>query len=102
MTGPVFQVRYTREARRWIEGLRDKVGRKKVLARLDSLGEGRLGDWRGVGEGVAELRVHHGPGYRVYFARRGDTIIVVLLGGDKDGQVRDIDRAKALAAELDI
>lgn len=101
MTEPKLQVRFTPEARRWIERLRDRVARDKVVMRLDGLALGRLGDWRSVGDGVSELRIHHGPGYRLYFTRRGDFVIVVLLGGDKDGQSRDIARARVIAAELE-
>ena len=71
-----------------------------IAKRIDRLAYGHLGDAKPVGEGITELRVHMGPGYRVYFTRRGDTIIVLLCGGDKASQARDIVRAKALMNEL--
>ncbi|MEZ4663978.1 MAG: type II toxin-antitoxin system RelE/ParE family toxin [Caldilineaceae bacterium] len=79
----------------WLSNLRDKGGRKRILARLRRLEQGNLGDWKSVGDGVKELRLFFGPGYRVYFAEDGDTIVVLLLGGDKSSQVNDIERAKA-------
>lgn len=69
------------------------------FARLDRLAFGHAGDVAPVGEGISELRIHHGPGYRVYFQRRGDTIVVLLCGGDKSTQQRDIKTAKRLAKE---
>jgi putative addiction module killer protein len=95
----VIEVRYTAEARRWLDGLRDAASRDRIASRIDRLRRGLIGDAKPVGEGVSELRVHHGPGYRVYFLRRGEVLIVILCGGDKDSQARDIARAKALAAE---
>ena len=97
-----LEVRYTDEARDWIDGLRDRVARRRVFSRLDLLADGHFGDWRPVGEGVGELRIHAGPGYRLYFARRGDLIVVILLGGDKSSQDRDIAKAKRLARDLDL
>ncbi|QTN19703.1 type II toxin-antitoxin system RelE/ParE family toxin [Brevundimonas sp. AJA228-03] len=98
-----LSVRFTPEAAAWLSGLRDRIARKKVLARIASIEEdGHLGDWKSVGDTVAELRIHSGPGYRIYFTRRGDTLIIILLGGDKSDQARDIIMAKALAARLDI
>jgi len=94
-------VEITPEADRWITGLRDNRGREKVLARLDRLRAGNFGDWRSVGDQLGELRIHHGPGYRLYFTRRGDRLVLVLVGGDKGSQARDIVRAKALAAGID-
>ncbi|MCA3716716.1 MAG: type II toxin-antitoxin system RelE/ParE family toxin [Brevundimonas sp.] len=84
----------------WIRSLRDATARAIVARRIRRVALGNLGDTRSVGEGVSELRIHHGPGYRVYYVRRGDTVIVLLCGGDKASQTRDIDRAKALAQEL--
>ena len=68
--------------------------------RIDRLALGNPGDAEPVGEGVSEMRIHYGPGYRVYFARRGADLVVLLAGGDKDSQREDIKRAKALAREL--
>jgi putative addiction module killer protein len=70
-----------------------------IAARLDRLAYGQSGDVAPVGEGISELRIHHGPGYRVYFCRRGDTVVVLLCGGDKGSQSRDVMTAKRLAKE---
>lgn len=75
------------------------VGWALIASRLDRLAFGHVGDARSVGDGVSELRIHHGPGYRVYFARRGDTVILLLCGGDKGSQRKDIGMAKQLLAE---
>ena len=82
--------------------LRDRRARAKIAARIDRLAFGNPGDVEPVGEGVSELRIHSGPGYRVYFAQRGETLIVLLCGGDKLTQSRDIKAAKMLAANLEI
>lgn len=96
----MIEVRQTAVFTRWIKGLADRRGRLAIAKRIDRLAFGHLGDTKMVGDGIAELRVHVGPGYRVYFTRRGDTIIVLLCGGDKGSQRRDIARAEALADEL--
>ncbi|MEN3212551.1 type II toxin-antitoxin system RelE/ParE family toxin [Methylorubrum populi] len=82
----------------WLLKLRDRMGRTKILTRIDRLQQGNPGVVRSVGEGVQEMKIDFGPGYLVYFVERADGSIVVLLcGGDKDSQSRDITRAKALA-----
>ena len=78
----------------WIEGLRDVVGRKRILARIDRLARGNYGDCEPVGNGVSELRMFFGPGYRVYFGEAEGNRAVILCGGDKDSQEQDIRRAK--------
>ena len=78
----------------WLEGLRDVSGRAKIRVRLDRVRLGNLGDNRSVGEGVHELRVDYGPGYRVYYAVDGSRLILLILGGDKSSQERDITKAK--------
>jgi putative addiction module killer protein len=80
--------------REWLEGLKDVSGRAKIRVRLDRARLGNLGDNRSVGEGVHELRIDYGPGYRVYFALDGNRLILLLLGGDKSSQERDITTAK--------
>lgn len=85
----------------WFENLRDRVARKRIVARLARLANGNAGDVRPVGEGVSELRIDHGPGYRVYYIARGSTLIVVLGGGDKSSQRADIGNALALARALE-
>ena len=82
-------------------GLRDQRARAKIAARIERLAFGNPGDVAPVGEGVSEMRIHEGAGYRVYFVRRGGTIVVLLCGGDKDTQTKDIAKAMALAAALE-
>jgi putative addiction module killer protein len=84
----------------WIRGLRDPVARAVILRRIARVADGNLGDVKSVGGGVRELRVDHGPGFRVYFVRRGNALLVLLCGGDKGSQARDISRAKVLAREV--
>jgi putative addiction module killer protein len=78
----------------WLRGLADRQARARIEARLARVATGNFGDVRPVGEGVLELRVHWGPGYRVYLARVGNVIVLLLCGGDKRTQQRDIERAK--------
>ena len=82
-------------------GLRDHRARAKIAARIDRLASGNPGDVRPVGGGVGELRIHYGPGYRVYFVERGTTLIVLLRGGDKSTQTKDVKAARVLAANLE-
>lgn len=95
-----MQVRQTQSFKAWFEALRDIRGRARIQARIDRLSLGNPGDVRPVGSGVSELRIDYGPGYRVYFVQRGDNLIVLLAGGKKDTQARDIAQAIALASEL--
>ena len=96
----MVEVRQTERFVRWLEGLRDLRGRAKVLARIERLIGGNPGDVRPVGSGVSELRINYGPRYRVYYLQRGTTLIILLAGGDKSSQVKDIDEALLLAANL--
>lgn len=84
----------------WLDGLNDLRARARVLVRLERLAAGNTGDVRPVAEAVSELRIDHGPGYRVYFTKRGLEVIVLLAGGDKSSQARDIRTALRLAREL--
>lgn len=77
----------------WLRRLRDGAGRNRIRQRLARVRLGNFGDARNVGNGVHELRIHTGPGYRIYFGREGDTVVILLGGGDKGSQVRDIERA---------
>jgi len=79
----------------WLQGIRDGTTRGRIVARLDRLKAGLLGDWKTVGDGVCELRIDHGPGYRVYYGQEGQTLILLLCGGDKSTQVKDIEKAHA-------
>ncbi len=90
----MIEVRQTQAFRRWLADLRDVVAVKAIKRRIVRVQASLFGDARSVGEGVFELRVDHGPGYRVYFGRRGQTLVLLLCGGDKDSQGRDISRAK--------
>ena len=97
----MFTLQQTRTFRKWFTRLRDERAVTAITARLDRLAYGHAGDARPVGRGVSELRVHHGPGYRVYFRQQGTTIIVLLCGGDKNSQQRDIRTAWKLAEETE-
>jgi putative addiction module killer protein len=85
---------------KWFSGLRDRVARARIDVRIRRLSLGNAGDAKPVGDGVSELRVDHGPGYRIYFFQRGEVVIVLLAGGDKSTQDKDIRNAKALAKDL--
>jgi putative addiction module killer protein len=93
-------IRLTREFVKWLNGLRDPLGRAKIIGRIDRLEEGNPGKTRSVGAGVVEMKIDFGPGYRVYYIQRGEVAIVLLCGGDKSTQDKDIQRAKALASLL--
>jgi len=95
----VFEVRETERFAAWLRGLRDSQARAKIAARVRRLAFGNPGDVKPVGDGVSELRVHHGAGYRVYFVQRGKMLILLLCGGDKSTQDKDIAAAKRLARE---
>ncbi len=85
----------------WLAALKDRKGRARIVQRIRSAEHGNFGDCESVGEGVSEMRIHFGPGYRVYFTRRGAVIYLLLLGGDKSSQKRDIKRAIEMARTLD-
>jgi len=86
--------------RRWLTGLKDKTARGVIVRRLMRLTAGNFGDAKAVGEGVSELRIHYGPGFRVYFARKDDKLVLLLGGGDKATQDTDIRNAIALLADI--
>jgi len=97
---PPFTIRKTERFNRWLHALRDIQGRAQVLARLARFEQGQVGDARSAGSGVLELRIHGGPGYRIYYTRIGARIVLLLAGGDKSTQSRDISQAQALARRL--
>ncbi len=84
----------------WLRSLKDQRGKLRILARLTSAERGNFGDCEPVGDGVSEMRIHHGPGYRIYYTRRGQTIYLLLIGGDKSTQKRDIRRAIDMARAI--
>jgi len=86
---------------KWLAGMKDKIGRARIIHRIRSAELGNFGDCEPVGEGVSEMRIHVGPGYRVYFTRRRELLYVLLLGGDKSTQSRDIKHAIEMARALD-
>ena len=85
----------------WLAGLKDRKGKARILARIRSAEAGNLGDCEPVGEGVSEMRVHYGPSYRVYFTRVGSVVYLLLSGGDKGSQRRDIRRAIQMKRAID-
>ena len=96
----MIEIRQIEIYARWFRRLRDRQARVRVDNRIRRLSLGNPGDVRPIGEGVSEIRIDYGPGYRVYFVRRGEELIVLLAGGDKDSQERDIRRALELARGL--
>ncbi len=97
----MFIVRLTQEFQDWLDELKDLRAQVRIVARLRHVEAGNLGDWKPVGGDVSEMRVDVGPGYRLYFTRRGGILIVVLAGGDKSTQARDIKRAQRILKELE-
>jgi len=96
----MIEIRQTEVYSQWFGSLRDRQARARIDARIRRLSLGNPGDVMPVGEGVSELRINYGPGYRVYFVQRGQTLVVLLAGGDKHTQDRDIKTALDLAKEL--
>ncbi len=90
----------SREFASWLAGLKDLGGRARIVDRLVRAEGGNFGDCSPVGDGISEMRIHHGPGYRIYFARRGELIYLLLIGGDKSTQTKDIARAKSMLRTL--
>jgi putative addiction module killer protein len=97
----MIEIRQTIEFSKWMRELHDRRAKRAIAARIDRLAHGNPGDVKAVGHGVGELRINFGPGYRVYFSQRGPILIVLLCGGDKSSQSADIEKAQALAKELE-
>ena len=95
----MIEVRQTAVFRAWVTGLRDLKARARIAVRIDRLAKDNPGDVQSVGGGVSELRIDYGPGYRLYFTRQGALLVILLCGGDKSSQDRDIRQAKVLAKE---
>lgn len=96
----MIEIRQTDEYAQWFDGLRDRQARSRIDIRVRRLSLGNPGDVKPVGEGVSELRIDYGPGYRIYFVQRGALLVVLLAGGDKRTQDRDIQTALELARNL--
>ena len=99
--GQCFQLTETSEFAGWLGSLRDRQAKAKIVDRLGRAAQGNFGDHKSVGGGVFEMRVHHGPGYRVYYWRRGQELVVLLCGGDKSTQAADVAEAKRLKDEIE-
>ena len=96
----MVEIRKTELFAKWLDNLRDIKAKARVLVRIERLASGNAGDVKPVGEGVSEMRIDYGPGYRVYFIQRGSELIILLAGGDKSSQSRDIKAAVRLAQNL--
>lgn len=96
----LIEIRTTEKFSEWFTKLRDRQARARIQARIDRAELGNFGDCRPVGDGVSEMRIHYGPGYRVYFVQRGTVLAILLAGGDKDTQENDIIAALELARQL--
>lgn len=97
----MFELKQTETFRKWRLTLRDDRARALIASRLDRLAYGHAGDVAPVGDGVSELRIHYGPGYRIYFQKSGKTVVLLLCGGDKSSQAKDVKLAKRLSKELE-
>ena len=96
----MIEIRKTNHFAQWLDGLRDIKARARIQVRIERLAAGNPGDVKSVGEGVSELRIDYGPGYRVYFKQRGRELVILLAGGDKSSQAKDIKTAWRLAQNL--
>ncbi len=96
-----MRVKNTGEYREWLDRLRDQAGRARILVRVDRLIHGNPGDHRNLPGGVSELKIDFGPGYRVYYTQRGEQLLLLLIGGDKSSQAKDIAKAQQLAKDFE-
>ncbi len=97
----MIEIRKTGIFTKWFDGLKDRRAKARIQARIDRVEMGNFGDVAPVGEGIRELRIFYGPGYRVYFIQRGPAVVILLSGGDKSTQVSDIARAKEIATQIE-
>jgi len=97
----MFTVLQTQDFQDWLDALKDRRAQLRIAARLRLAEAGSLGDWKPVAGSISEMRIDFGPGYRLYFTRRGNIVVVLLCGGDKSSQKRDISRAQRIAKELE-
>jgi putative addiction module killer protein len=95
----MLDIKQSETFRKWLSHLEDRRARTIVTARITRLAEGLTGDVKPIGGGLSELRIHYGPGYRVYFQQRGNVMVLLLCGGNKKSQSRDIDKAKRIAKQ---
>ncbi len=96
----MVEIRTSGTYNRWFRRLRDRRAQRRISTRLNRILEGNFGDHHAIGEGIWELRINYGPGYRLYYIHEDQTIIILLCGGDKDSQQRDMNTAKSIAEEL--
>jgi putative addiction module killer protein len=96
----MYRIEKTAEFEGWLDGLRDQMAKAKIAMRLVRIESGLLGDWKSLGDGVSELRITYGPGYRLYYTMRGQTVVFLLYGSDKKGQAKAIARAKEMAKQI--
>jgi putative addiction module killer protein len=96
----MYRIERTVEFENWLDGLRDRVAKKRISMRITRVESGLLGDWKTVGDGVSEMRVDYGPGYRLFYTVRGQVMVILLCGSEKRDQDRAIKLAKALAKEI--
>lgn len=101
-SAPAFSIRTTDVFDAWFAGLSDRVARRRIQARIDRLSMGNPGDWKSAGSLIVEMRIDHGPGYRVYYVRRATIWVILLCGGDESTQQADIRAAHAMLARLDL
>jgi len=97
----MIEIRKTEIFTKWFEGLKDRRAKARIQARIDRVEMGNFGDVAPVGEGISELRIFYGPGYRVYFLQRGPVVVILLSGGDKSTQASDIARTKEIAKQIE-
>ena len=98
----MIEIRQTEQFIKWFKKLKDRRARAKIAIRIRRVSLGNLGDVKPVGEGISELRIDHGPGYRVYFTQRSNQLIILLAGGDKTTQTSDIKKAKKIELEIEV
>ena len=97
----MITIRQTHDFTKWFDGLRDRQATRRIIVAIDKMANGLFGDVKPVGAGISEVRIHYGPGYRLYFTRQGDSLVILLCGGDKSSQAADISKAKSIKRGLE-
>nr|WP_124978671.1 type II toxin-antitoxin system RelE/ParE family toxin [Aphanothece sacrum] len=100
MDNPDITIITTETFEKWLSSIADIRSRRKIILRIQRLKVGNFGDYKSVGKEILELRIHHGPGYRVYFSKKGNVLVILLSGGDKDSQKTDIKKAQQIWQEI--